>query len=358
MPKGVVEVGFKEPVKLAGTAQFQLTEMTNARETYTRFDKSWRGKPHFDKYVRLAIPDQAAIVAAFISKQTSVLPSPTDQQRQSIKSARPDALYYETPGYLWNNIRPNHKVEAFKDFRVRKAISLALNYQEIAESNYGKAATYLAAIGAAYPESWSSEKVLSMPGFNPKTKDKDIADAVKMMTASGREGGKDVAYEILVSFGSIPYRENALRMQAQMLKVFPQIKITVKPATDQASFSKFQSGRDFQAIAYTVGPGSAASIEAHTHFHTKGSRNYQSFSNAENDAMLEKGIAALKLEERKQIFETWQTKFMDEWMPIWFLHTPPVAAFVQPEIAGYDAVVGPWSQWWEFYRAGDLGLVG
>ena len=358
MPKGVVEVGFKDPIALAGTAQYQLTELNPSREVYERFDKGWRGAPYFDKYVRLSIPDRAAFTAAFISKQTSVLGSPTDQDKQNVEGARPDALYYETPGYLMTNIRPNHKHGAFGDFRVRKAISLSLDYQEIAESNFGKSATYLATIGSSYPEAWSSEKVLTLPGYNPATKEKDIAEGVKMMAAAGHENGAGIQYEILVSYGSVAFRENALRMQAQLGKIFPEIDITVKPASDRASFSKLQSGRNFEAVAYTVGPGSAVTTEAITHFHTKGSRNYESFENAENDALLEKAREALGLDERKQLMETWQQKFMDEWMPIWFLHTPPVSAFLQPNIGGYDTVVGPWSQWWPYYREGDLHLVG
>ena len=179
-----------------------------------------------------------------------------------------------------------------------------------------------------------------------------------MMTASGHAGGEGVAYEILVSFGSIPYRENSLRMQAQLQKIFPKIKIIVKPAADAVSFSKLQSGKDFQVIAYTVGANSAASLEAYTHYHTKGSRNYGSFSNAECDALLEKSIAAIKTEERKQILETWQTKTFEEWMPIWAFAHPPVNAFVQPNLQGFEVGMGPWSEWWEYYRIGDMGFIG
>ena len=358
IPKEQVQVGFKDPLKLAHTGQYTLTEFDRTKEVYTRFDKSWRGKPHIDTFKRIVIPDRAAIAAAFISKQTTALAGPTPTEQQTIASARPDALYYESSGYQWNNLRPNTKYGALSDARVRKAISLSLNFPEMAEANYGKAASYWGVIGNPYPEAWTSEKVLTLPGYNVSTKDKDIAEGVKMMTASGHAGGEGVAYEILVSFGSIPYRENSLRMQAQLQKIFPKIKIIVKPAADAVSFSKLQSGKDFQVIAYTVGANSAASLEAYTHYHTKGSRNYGSFSNAECDALLEKSVAAIKTEERKQILETWQTRTFEEWMPIWAFAHPPVNAFVQPNLQGFEVGMGPWSEWWEYYRIGDMGFIG
>ena len=356
MPKGVVEVGFKDPTKLAGTAAYELTEYNTSKETYTRWDKYWGGKPHFDKYVRLSIPDRAAIAAAFISKQTSVLTSPTEPEIKTIQGARPDALFYRTPGYLLAHIRPNTKYGALSDFRVRKAVQLALNYDEIKVSG-GEGSTLMMAIAGAYAESWNEDKVKTLPGYNSATKDKDIADAVKLMAASGHEGGKGVDYEVLISFGSVPYRENTLRMQAQLQKIFPQIKVVALPAPDAAAFSKRQSGRDFQAVAYAIGPAPAISPEAYAHYHTKGARNYGSFSNAESDALLDKGMAALKTEERKQIYEEWQTKFLNEWMPWWGFYTPPVSAFLQPNVAGYDITVGPWSEWWEYYRINKVGFT-
>ncbi|MEI6136924.1 MAG: ABC transporter substrate-binding protein, partial [Chloroflexota bacterium] len=70
MPKGVVEVGFKDASKLAGTGAFSVTSIDSTKEVYTRFDKWWGGKANFDKYVRIALPDRAAQTAAFVSKQT------------------------------------------------------------------------------------------------------------------------------------------------------------------------------------------------------------------------------------------------------------------------------------------------
>ena len=354
MPKGVVEVGFKDPTKLAGTSAYEMTSFDKSTEVYTRWDKYWGGKPHFDQYKRIIIPDQAALAAAFISKQTSFLNAPTPPQTLTIKAARPDALFYQTPGYLHVHIRPNMKVAALNDFRVRKAIQLTLNYPEILTA-VGEG-TYAMAVSSNYPEGWTSDKVLSLPGYNVATKDKDIADAVKLMTAAGHEGGKDVAYEITVTATDTAKKEDSLRMQSQVQKVFPQAKITLKPV-DSAAFSKLQSGRDFQAIAYNIGVAPAISPEAYAEFHTKGARNYGSFTNPESDAMLEKGLAALKVEERKQIYETWQQKFLDEWMPWWGLHIPAVQVFVQPNIVNFDTTVGPWSEWWVYQAVNKLGLA-
>ena len=74
-----------------------------------------------------------------------------------------------------------------------------------------------------------------------------------------------------------------------------------------------------------------------------------------SDLLLEKGLAALKVEERKQIYETWQQKFLDEWMPWWGLHIPAIQVFVQPNIVNFDITVGPWSEWWVYQAVSKLG---
>jgi hypothetical protein len=40
--------------------------------------------------------------------------------------------------------------------------------------------------------------------------------------------------------------------------------------------------------------------------------------------------------------ETFQQKFMDEWMPMWVLHAWAARDMVQSNIGGFDKIAGTW----------------
>ena len=345
-PKGIVEVGFKDPMKFAGVGAFQLTEFVpGVRVVFAKHPKYYRqGEPHFDKLVQTVVADKGALIAGFISRQFATFQEATPQDAQTIKAARPDALLYNTAGNRWFYIWPNAKFEAAKDFRVRKAIQLTINYEDFS-AYYGDGWAYTGALFSGFAEAWQPDKIKSLPGFNPGTKAKDIAEAQKMMAAAGHENGTGIAFKILLPpVSNAPWHENALRFTAQMEKAFPAIKITQDVLGDSAVFAKRLTNKDFEMLSYAARAQPSAATEATAFYHSKGGRSYGGFANAAADALLEKAAVTLDLKERTAIFDTFQQKSNDEWVQIFPLFVQPFKTFVQPNIGGYDKVVGPWSQ--------------
>ena len=364
MPKGVVEVGFKDPLKLAGMSAYQLTEfVAGVREVYTRFDGNWRGKPHIDKIVKTVVADRGADLAGFISKQFTSFSAGTEQDLKTAQSARPDALLYKSIGISWHHWRPNMKYGAFGDFRVRKAMHLAANIQDIGDGYYGPGWGYLMGLHSFYPESWNEEKVKGLPGVSASSKAKDRDDAVKMMAAAGHDKGAGMEFEILTSPGwsfSDATKENALRFQSQLSQLWPSMKTTIKTSADVGSFAKAQADRNFQSVSYAIGAQRDIGSEAFSQYHSKGVRNYGGFSNPDADAMIEKALVTLDANERKQIFQGdkgFMQRFFDEWMPMVMFNLYPSNTLIQPNVQGYDQVVGPWSAGRISDLRGTLGFI-
>ncbi|MFA7249891.1 MAG: ABC transporter substrate-binding protein [Dehalococcoidia bacterium] len=365
MPKGVVEVGFKDPMKLAGLSAFQLTEFVpGVREVYTRFQGYRRpGQPHIDKIINTVTADRGAQIAGFISKQFSILTAASQQDIKTVQTARPDVLLYKGIGISWHHFRPNFKYGAFGDFRVRKAMQLAANYQEIGDGYYGSGWGYLMGLHSYFPESWNEEKVKTLPGYNPATKAKDREDAVKMMSAAGHDKGDGITFEMLTSPGwsfSDATKENALRFQSQMQQLWPNVKITIKTSPDVASFAKAQADKSIQAVSYAIGAQRDIGSEAYSNFHSKGVRNYGSFENKEADAMIEKALVTLDAKERAAIFQGpggFMEKFFNEWMPMITFNLFPSTTLIQPNVQGYDQFVGPWASGRSSALRGSLGFV-
>ena len=347
MPKGIVEVGFKDPNKFAGIGAFQVENwQEGVREQFTRNEAYYKkDQPYFDKLVRQVVPDRAARLAGFISKQFTTFPSPNLQDEKTAKAARPDALTYSVPGSNWHNLRFNMKTGPFLDIRIRKAMQLSLDYGEIGDGYYGPGWAYMSAFHPNYKEAWNEDKVKTLPGYNPATKAKDREEASKLMAAAGRANGDGIAFDLMLPSGSPSsdaFRENCLRFQGQMQKVFAGMKVTLKPSQDFASFAKLQNEGTFQLVAYSIVAIPDIAQEAYSQYHSKGSRNYGRFENAEADALIEKLQSELKPEGRKDLIDQFQQKYVSEWQSMIQLYIPPSKSMLQPNIGGYDKVVGPW----------------
>ena len=346
MPREMVTVGFKDPSKFSGMNAFQWSSESQGgvKSVFTRFDKYWKPEqPYMDKIVELVLPDRAAQLSAFISRQTSLFGGPTPQEAQTIKGARPDALLYEYGGVNWQYLNFHmQKVAAFKDIRVRKAFHLATDYQELGNGFVGTGWQWIAALHPSFPEAWTDDKVKALPGYNLTNKAKDREEALKLMAAAGFPNGDGIGFEILNKPSAVN-RENALRWQGQMQKAVPGAKITLRAAADTAAFDRAQNGKDFQMITNDSTMQPDAVLESYAHFHSKGSRNYGDFQNAENDSLLDRALRELNFEARKALLDTWQQKFVNEWQPRLMLYTTPVKTFLQPNIGGFDKIAGPWT---------------
>jgi ABC-type transport system substrate-binding protein len=178
-----------------------------------------------------------------------------------------------------------------------------------------------------------------MPGYNPDTKQQDIAEAKRLMEAAGFPNGRGIEYEIIHS-GST--NNHALRWNNFMTQAFPEMKPIVKPLGGGATFANRQAESDFQMLAYTITATADAVLEMIGQYRTGGSRNYGLFSNAESDSILDKAIVELNPEARTQLMEQYQQKWFDEWRPMFVMHANARKLMVQGNIGGMDTVWGPW----------------
>jgi ABC-type transport system substrate-binding protein len=342
MPKEIVDIGFNDPLKFGGMSPFMITEyQRGVRQSYERVDGYYRpDEPYLDKIVQTVLPDRAAMMAAFLSKQIDHMSAPTAQEQKTILAARSDALLYSYVGVNYQFLMLNFKHQPFQDIRVRKALNLVADREEIGNGYHGTGWGQLAALHPAFPQAWQTEKVTSLPGWNKATKAKDVEEAGKLMAAAGFPNGDGFEFEMMHK-PKADNRENALRLQAQVVKAFPGAKATIK-APETAVFDKAQAGRDFISISNDSTMQPAASLEAYARWHSKGSRNYGEFKSDEADALLDKALAESDPQALQQIMDDFQQKWVDEWLPHIQFYATPVRHFVQPDIGGFDKLLGPW----------------
>jgi ABC-type transport system substrate-binding protein len=345
-PKEMDDIGWNDPLKMASMGPFYVTEWVNDQkitfkkwEQYAKFRPS---EPHFDEINLTVVPDAAATQAAFISGQTQTYGAATPDLVQTVRRAKPEANLYTWVDSNWQHIRPSVTYAPFADFRVRRAIFLAIDYAAHGNGYYGDGWAYQSALCPGYPEAWKPDKVKSIFGFNPDTKQQARAEAKKLLEAAGFPNGKGIDLEMIFAASSEQYTANATRFQGQMGEVFPEMKVVLKPMPDTATFSVPQAEGKFKILAYNITSSPDAVIEMTSQYRTDGSRNYGKFSNADLDALMDKAAVELNRDARAKLLDEAQQRWIDEWMANFVLYAHAVKTFVQSNVGGYDTTAGLW----------------
>ena len=345
MPQGIVEVGFDDPLKFAGMSAYEITEREAGVSTkFKRFDNYWRGKPgNFDALELLVLPDRAANIAAFVDGQIHYFAGPQPHERDQIMATVPDAQHTSWQGPHWEHHRFSHDVGMFDDFRVRKAFQLAIPYKERNDAIHGEGGWSWMVVGhPGFPESWTQEVVQTKPGYNPATKEKDTAEAVRLMEAAGHGNGAGLSFGVLYAPTAVTHEQQSLRWQNETLELWPEIDMRMTPAQDSAAFSNLQASRNFEVISYVITAVPDLYLDLYSQHHTDGSRNYGNWSFPEGDALINKGLTTISVEERTEIADEFQQKYLDEWMPMIVLTPRNEQYIVAPNFGGFDMTAGPW----------------
>jgi ABC-type transport system substrate-binding protein len=346
MPREMDDIGFTDPMKMAGYGPFYVTEwVTDVRTVFQknpRYNEFRPGEPHFDTYRTISIPDAVASQSAFFSGQIATISVDEPDTLAAVRRGRPDANLYTTVHQNWSHLRPSFDTyPPFKDYRVRHAMHLAFDYKKNGDAKYGVDGGWVwqGPLNPMFPEAWTPDRVKAMPGYNPDTKAADIAEGQKLMTAAGYPNGKGIEYEIIHGGAT---NDLALRWNAYMAEAFPEMKAVPKPLGGGATFANRQAEGDFRMLAYSITLVPDAVLELISQYRTGGSRNYGHFTNPDSDRILDRAIGELNFDARKQLLDDYQQKWYSEWRPMFVAHTDVRKFMLQGNIGGYDTTWGPW----------------
>lgn len=348
MPVEMDTVGFKDATKIVGTGAWIQTEyLDGARQVFKAFPdyyRSWDegGRPGFDTFEKLVIADRASTLAAYISGQIGIFSGIRPEEEAQLQASAKGSQFLLWPGPTWDHFAFNLTLPSkmFADGRVRRAFMLALDYKALADP-LGKGWTYSAVTHSQFPESFSSEEVSKMPGYNQANKQADIAEAKKLLDAAGHKDGASLVWNQVNSGNQV--NDNNVRVKDMLDKLFPQVQIKLKSIADYASATNVLNNKEFEGRVWNHTSVPDAAIDARTYWHTTGGRNYQGYSEKWSDELLDKLMLAQTLQERRDLVRTLSKRIMDEGPALIMLRTPPENSAVQGNIAGYDLIGGPWA---------------
>ncbi|MBX3499865.1 MAG: ABC transporter substrate-binding protein [Alphaproteobacteria bacterium] len=198
MPKEVVDAGATNWKNVVGTGPFQLGDFVQGNSnTYTRNPNYWDketigGKqyqlPYLDKVVYRTIKDEATWISALRTGKLDMLEAIRWQNVDSLKKSAPQLQWNRWLNQSGTFMAFQVDQKPFDDVRVRRALNMAVNKQEIVKAYYnGHAELFAYPMHPDYVGYF--EPLESMPDSVKELFTYDPAKAKKLLAEAGHPNG-------------------------------------------------------------------------------------------------------------------------------------------------------------------------
>ena len=193
VPKEVVDAGASNWKNVNGTGPYLLTDFTQGNSnTYTKNPNYWDKEqiggqqyklPFVDKIVYRVIKDEATQHTALRTGKLDILEAIRWSAAVELKKHAPALKWARTLGMVGTYLAMRVDTKPFDDVRVRRALNMAINKQEIVSAFYGGNAELFAFpqhpdyIGYYEPLSAMPESVKELFTYNPEKAKKLLAEA-------------------------------------------------------------------------------------------------------------------------------------------------------------------------------------
>jgi peptide/nickel transport system substrate-binding protein len=304
-----------------GTGPYKFEKWETGKEiVLTRNEDYWGTKPYLDRIVLRIITDNPAALTALKAGEVDLLRLIPIQYSQQTSGPGFDDQFvkqrYSIPQYQylgWNLERPY-----FKDKRVRQALAMLIDRQQIIDSLFSGLATL-----AASPINPSSAD------YNPNIKPLPY-DPKRAMELLDEAGWKDHDGDGIRDKDGVPFKFEILgaagsTLTGQLVPIFKEQfrKAGIEMNERLLDFTVFiENLRDHKFDAGLSAWTSDLVTDPYQLFHSSSSEkrgsNHGSFRNAEADKMLEQARTEFDPQKRKQLYWRFQEIVADE-QPYMFL---------------------------------------
>ncbi len=309
----------------------------------------YKGEPYITQYILRIIPDQATtfleLKAGGVDEMT---PTPVQYARQADSGelkGRVNKYDYYGFGYTYLGFNLEHPV--FADKRVRRAISMAIDRDELVHGVLLGLGT--PASGPYRPDVWYHNGNIKPMKHDPEGAKKLLAEA-GFRTVNGRlvkPDGTPFKFEIITNQGNDSRRKTGEIIQRRLSEL--GIDVTLRTIEWSSFLKEFIDKKNYQAVI--LGWNSDIDPDQYSIWHSsqtgEGAFNFVSFRNAEVDRLLEEGRREFDQEKRKQIYDRFQEILAEE-QPYAFLYVPKSLVLIDRKVKGVE--LGAAGLGWNFEK--------
>ena len=315
----------KKPI---GTGSYKIDsfEVGKDIELYANEDY-FEGKPKIQKILYKFLPDPNTSFLFLKQEKLDVGGlTPIQIDRQITNDFKNKYQIIEKPSFSYTYMGFNLKNEKFKDLRVRQALSLAINREELVEIlffGHGEICN-----GPFLPRTYAFDESVQTPKQN-------IQKAKTLLKELGYDENNPFTFEIVTNTGN-DIRINAAQiLQYQLARAGIDMKIRVMEW--QAFLNTVVHPRNFEAVI--LGWGLGLTPDAYSIWHSSNSKlggfNFVSYNNKKVDELIEKGAVTVDKKELAKIYkELYRTISAD--LPYLFLYIPNSISTVHKKIKNLE----------------------
>ncbi|MBV8085291.1 MAG: ABC transporter substrate-binding protein [Chloroflexi bacterium] len=193
IPKEVVDKDGDLTKTIVGSGPFMFDKYNKGVDITAKRNPDYyiSGEPYLDGLDMLIIPSADTAVANFRSKQVDVLPAVPQPQRDPLGKSNADATFYDYPANLLSFFYWRVTGKPFDDVRVRQAVSLALDREELINDLFNGKGVYNSALPAGLGAWWLDPKSADFGASSVYFK-RDVNKAKSLLAEAGYQNGLTV----------------------------------------------------------------------------------------------------------------------------------------------------------------------
>ena len=307
----------------------------------------YAGRPPLDRIIFKVVPDQENLVIQLKSGQIDFMDGVPPRFFKEL-SQQEDLVAYVYPGRLYTYLAWNSRNPLFESKKVRQALTMAINRQEIIDSlllEFGQIAK-----GPILPIIWAYNPNLPDFPYNPQ-KARQYLEEEGWGDTDGDgwldKDGQRFSFTMKTNKGN-QIREDILILVQDMFK---QVGIEVNPnILEWTVFIGDMNNKNFEAAVLGWSVGLKMDMTTIWHSDSIGDKfNFVSYSNPEFDQLNDAAIFEMDAEKAKEMW--WRAQEMiAEDQPYSFLYMPKELNFVHRRFQNVQMEAVGWGynleQWW------------
>ena len=297
-----------------GTGPYKLEQLEYSKNiVLAAFDEYFEGRPKIDKISFHVIGDPMTRFLMLKSAQLDIGSiDPMAFERQLHKDFFEKFNIYEKISLSYTYLGFNLRVEKFKDANVRKALSLAIDRQELVDILFFKHAKVCS--GPFLPGTVAFNESVEVPTQN-------IVEAKRLLKLAGYDANHPFEFEIVTSNSNAIRPYAAQILQHQLKKV--GVVVTLRVMEWQAFLNMVVFPHKFESVL--LGWGLSPTPDPYLFWHKdsdkKGGFNLVGYNNSRVNKMIEESQSIV---DRKRLGKIWQEMFqlITDDNPYLFLYIP------------------------------------
>ena len=303
-PKHAADKGVDFRKVAIGTGPFKLgsNDVTTKTE-WLKNENYWqKGLPYLDRVEVIWPLDKSGMIAAFASGVLDTTGLSNQADFDTLRKVVPSLQFIKGPFGSATDLYINIEHPAFKDIRVRRAMHLAVDRQELAKLISGGDLW----LNCVFPSVLEvcPPGMEQTPGFR-QPKDADIAEGKRLMAEAGYPNGFEFKMTYSLQFTqSVPLVEPFVGFMARIgIKVIPD-------GRDTATYREIQRQGNYDAFLINM-LGTEPAVNLYGYLHSKGTFNKHGTGSPALDRLIEQQTQAFDPKERKKLLAETARLLMD-----------------------------------------------